>query len=251
MKPSRRSTKPLAAAFAVVVVILAGSSVALAQLGRAIGSAMKAGKALTLSDEEVVASADEACTEMDNRNTIPPDADPYAQRLARITQGLESEDGLSLNFKVYAVKDLNAFAMPNGCVRVFTGLLDLLSDEEIEGVVGHEIGHVKLGHSRAKMRTALLARAGREGVAFNSGAAGAISRSELGDLAEVVVNAQFSQKEERAADDYGFEFLVRHDADPTAMASAFEKLPGGGGGLISTHPDPKERAKRIRERAQQ
>ncbi|BBQ84581.1 hypothetical protein WP3W18E02_31100 [Klebsiella sp. WP3-W18-ESBL-02] len=41
--------------------------------------------------------------------------------------------------------DVNAWAMANGCVRVYSGLMDLMNDNEVEGV---------LGHSRKAMQTA-------------------------------------------------------------------------------------------------
>lgn len=47
--------------------------------------------------------------------------------------------------------DVNAWAMANGCVRVYSGLMDMMNDNEIEGVLGHELGHVALGHSLAEM----------------------------------------------------------------------------------------------------
>jgi putative metalloprotease len=62
------------------------------------------------------------------------------------------------------------------------------------------VAHAKLGHTKAKMRTMLLTRAARQGVAATGGKAGAIGASELGGFAEGIINAQFSQNEESEAD---------------------------------------------------
>lgn len=204
------------------------------------------GKALFLSEGQIIDAADRACALTDQITQVAPDDSPHATRLARLTDSLRAEDGLELVFKAYLVDEINAWAMANGCVRLYSGLLDVVSDEELLSVIGHEIGHVKLGHTKAKMRTALLARGVRES-AMGSGA-GVIAAGELGGLAEAVVNAQFSQKEERAADDYGYLFLLRHSHDPAAMVSMFRKLPGKGGGLLRSHPDPDSRARRIESR---
>lgn len=51
-------------------------------------------------------------------------------------------DGLKLNFGVYEVVDVNAFACGDGSVRICAGLMDVMTDEEVMAVVGHEIGHV-------------------------------------------------------------------------------------------------------------
>ncbi|HEX6972850.1 MAG TPA: M48 family metalloprotease [Vicinamibacterales bacterium] len=207
---------------------------------------MTIGKGLVLTDGEVIDGANRACAFKDQTTTLAPAGSAHAERLARLTANLRNEDGLQLEFKAYMLDELNAWAMPNGCVRVYSGLLDAFSDDEVLGVLGHEIGHVKLGHTKAKMRTALLARGARESAAGT--AAGTIAFSELGDLAEKVVNAQFSQKEEKAADDYGFDFLVKHSHDPSAMVRMFRKLPGKKGGLLASHPDPESRAQRIEAR---
>jgi len=213
-----------------------------------LGGALQAGagavKGATLSDDDIRASADEACKWMDQHNKVAPAGSKYAARLAKLTRGLENEDGIKLDFKAYLVSDVNAFAMANGCVRVMAGLMDIAGDDEIRAVIGHEIGHAKLGHTKAKMRTALMAGAAREGVAASGGKAGAIAASELGGLAEAFVNAQFSQKEESAADEYGYAFMLRHQYDPQAMVTMLKKLPAGGG-LLSSHPSSPDRAKKI------
>jgi len=219
--------------------------VAAIDLGGALGAGSKLGKAATLSDKDISDSAAQACAFEDQRNKIAPAGSKYAVRLAKIAEGLQNEDGLSLDFKVYETPAVNAWAMPNGCVRVYTGLLDKATDDEVRGVIGHEIGHVKLGHSKAKLKTALLASAAREGAAASgNGKVSALAGSQLGGLVEAVVNSQFSQKEESEADEYGYHFMVRHKYDATAMVTLFRKLPGSGG-LTSTHPGSEARAQNI------
>jgi len=228
---------------ALFLVLVAGEAAAI-DLGKALGGGLTAAKGMSISDDDVRAAADRACAWMDAHNAVAPAGNAYAKRLAKLTDGVASEDGIRLDYKVYLVRDVNAFAMANGCVRVFAGLMDKASDDEIRGVLGHEIGHAKLGHTKAKMKTAYLTRAARQGAAATGGAAGQIAESDLGGFAEEVVNAQFSQKEESEADVYGFHFMVRHRFDPTAMVSLFKKLPSGGG-LMSSHPASPDRAAKI------
>jgi len=228
---------------AALMVFAAGQSAAI-DLGKVIGGGVTAAKGLSISDEDVKAAADRACDWMDAHNAVAPAGNAYAKRLAKLTQGVVSEDGITLNYKVYLVRDVNAFAMANGCVRAFAGLMDKATDDEIRGVLGHEIGHAKLGHTKAKMKTAYLTRAARQGAASTGGKAGALAESDLGGFAEDIVNAQFSQKEETEADVYGYYFMMRHRFDPNALVSLFKKLPGSGG-LLSSHPASPDRAAKI------
>jgi putative metalloprotease len=84
---------------------------------------------------------------------------------------------------------------------------------------------------------------------------GAIADSELGKFFGDVIGAQHSQKHERQADDYAFEFMQDNGYDAQACVTALEKLEamsgGSGGGLAAwtaTHPSPKARAKRMRKK---
>nr|WP_315192109.1 M48 family metallopeptidase [uncultured Albidiferax sp.] len=213
-------------------------------LGGLIEAGKGAVKAATLSDADVKASADEACAYFDKKNKVAAAGSPYAKRLAKLTAGLENEDGIALNFKAYLVPEINAFAMANGCVRVYSGLMDKATDDEIRGVIGHEIGHAKLGHTLAKMRVELMTATARQGAAASGGTVAGLASSEVGGYAEAFVNAQFSQKEESDADVYGFQFMKRHNYDPNAMVTLFKKLPGTGG-LMSSHPASADRASKI------
>src|SRR5258706_15960517 len=83
--------------------------------GRLVGNikaAKDAIKAATMSNEDMAKLSLESVQYMDENNPIAADGDPYAERLKTISQGLDNEDGLKLNFKVYKVTDINAFATP-------------------------------------------------------------------------------------------------------------------------------------------
>ena len=172
---------------------------------------MMAVKAATLSDAEVRQVADQACAESDQQNRIAPANSKYGQRLDKIAKALGDQiDGVPVNYKVYLTEEVNAWAMANGCIRVYSGLMELMSDNEIEGVLGHEMGHVALGHTRKAAQTAYAAAAVRGAAgASKSGALAALSGSQLGELTESLVNAQFSQSQESDADDFSYELLKK------------------------------------------
>lgn len=214
-----------------------------------VGAASDLAKAATVSDKELKDGARQMVAREDKRQKVAPAGSKYAKRLAALTAKHVKEDGLKLNFKVYMSPQVNAFATPDGSIRVYSGLMDLMTDDELRGVIGHEIGHAKLGHSVAAMKTAYLASAGRKAAASSGGELGAIADSELGAMMEEVLNAQFSQSQETASDDYGLKFMKKHKYDVRAMESALRKLGSEGGGITASHPAPADRADRMREKA--
>ncbi|MCD2519251.1 M48 family metalloprotease [Massilia sp. G4R7] len=215
---------------------------------RSIGSDLA--KAASLSDADIIEGSRNMMAQMDEQNGVAPTGSDYAQRLAGLTRGLENEDGLKLNFAVYMSDDVNAFATPDGSIRVHAGLMDMMTDDELRGVIGHEIGHAKLGHSKSQMKNALLMSAGTKAAGVAGGTVGKAVAANAKTI-EAFASAQFSQKDETASDDYGFEFMRKHKYDPAALASAFRKLArmsGGGNALMSSHPDPASRARRVEDK---
>lgn len=230
-------------------------------IGKAVGGATKVLKAATLTDADMAKYVKEYVAWMDEHNHVCDAKSPYTKRLNRLTQGLNEVEGIPLNFKVYYVTDVNAFACPDGSVRVFSSLMDVMTDEELLGVIGHEIGHVAHKDSKKGFRTALLTSALKDGIASTNGTAAALSESQLGSLGESLLNATYSQKQESKADGYGYEFLKKNGKNPWAMALAFErlkKLEEDAGvqkdskwqRMFSSHPDLDKRIKTMSKRAE-
>lgn len=224
-------------------------------LGKALNAAQGAASALRLSDDEIRAHGRRMAEQMDAKAPVAPAQSPYARRLDALTARCRDDNGLALNYKVYLTRDVNAFALPDGSIRFFSGLMDLMTDDEIRYVIGHEIGHVQAGHSRKRLQLALGTGAAQQAVAATGGSAGALAESELGELFVKVVRAQHSQGNENEADDFAMRFLSQRGFDRRAAVSALDKLDALGGGSsghaqwLSTHPAPRDRAERMRRQA--
>ena len=239
----------------VLAVLMAGSLVACKNMNgdKLVSSGMSAFKAATLSDADVKAVANQSCKQADSENQLAGKSSKYAKRLNKIAKALGDQvDGTPVNYKVYLTSDINAWAMANGCVRVYSGLMDMMTDNEVEGVLGHEMGHVALGHSKEKLQTAYATMAAKDAVSATSGVASQLSQSQLGDLAEAAVNATFSRSEESEADDFSYDLLKKRKINTQGLASSFDKLATLDGGtsksMFDSHPPSTERAQHIRER---
>ncbi len=213
----------------------------------AADAGLDAVKAVTLSDEEVTQLAVRASRQSDAKHRIAPDQSPYARRLYSLVPRQYRFDNLTYNIKVYLSPTVNAFAMADGTIRIYTGLMDMLDDEELMFVVGHEMGHVAQKHIKKKIMVAYAGRAVRKGIASQENAAGDIARSVLGGILESLLNAQFSQQEEREADDFGLLFIHDQSINPSKAVSALKKLAtlGNSHSFLSSHPAPAARAKRL------
>ena len=219
-------------------------------LGKALGAAKSATTAASLSDDEVRAQSRRMVEQMDAQAQVAPAASAHAKRLAALTASCREDKGLALNYKVYMTPEINAFACADGSIRFYSGLMDMMTDDEIRYVIGHEIGHVQAGHSKKRMQLALSSGALQQAAAAAGGKAAVLADSELGELFVKVVRAQHSQGNENEADDYAMQFLSRRKHDRKAAVTALEKLDklsgGGSSNWLSTHPAPRDRAERMR-----
>jgi putative metalloprotease len=222
------------------------------KIGDIINSAKKVAAAASFSDEEMVNYFSQMAREMDAKNPVAGPDNAYGKRLAALTKGLNNYDGLNLNIKAYLVKDVNAFAMGDGTVRVFAGMMDEFTDDEVRCVIGHEIGHVKLEHGKKRMRGALQRDAALSIAGTASRTARNLTNSQLGKMFGDVMLAQHSQKAERKADDYAVTFMKANNYNPQGCVTAMEKLAKLSAGgpsveLLRTHPKPSKRAKRMKK----
>lgn len=143
---------------------------------------------------------------------------------------------------------VNAFALPGGYVVFFRGLIDAAeTPEEVAAVFAHELGHVV---SRDPTRHALRSAGsiGVLGLLFGDFAGGAAVLL----LAEQLINAQYAQEAEAAADDFATDLLLRADVSPAALGDFFDRLRtkyGESEGFVShfmSHPELGDRIEAAR-----
>lgn len=249
------------AVFLLAFCLSAMPTVAQINWGKALSGLWKAGQAMTISEEDMAEIVSKEVAYMDKSNKVCSASNAYSKRLNNLVKGIGSVEGLTLNYKVYKTSEVNAFACPDGSVRVFSGLMDVLSDNELLGVIGHEIGHVALKHSYKAWKEALLRSAASDALGAVSDTWAGLSDSFLGDLSSMVLSASHSKYQETKADDYGYDFLKQHGYNPWAMVSLFEKLKSLSKEknsrynkflkAFASHPDYDERISHLKERAEE
>ncbi|MEF8942770.1 MAG: M48 family metallopeptidase [Desulfohalobiaceae bacterium] len=206
-------------------------------------------KAVTLSEEQVRELARRAAERADEEHELAPPESSYSGRLERLVREHGEEEGHSYEYRVYLSSKVNAFAMADGSIRIYSGLMDKMSDQELLFVLGHEMGHVVENHIMKKMRVALAGSALRKGIASQENVIGELAESQLGGLVNKLIQARFSREEEEEADRYAVRFMQQEGYNPHKSVSALKKLGAmsAGSSLLSSHPAPKARAEKVKE----
>jgi heat shock protein HtpX len=209
-------------------------------------------------------------------------------RAYEVVERLAAKDGIPMP-KIYMIpsESPNAFATgrnpQHASVAVTHGILGLLTDEELEGVLAHELGHVKNRDILTSSIAATLAGAitmiarmgywaslfggyGGRGGRDRNGGLGGLLMLIVAPIAASLIQLAISRSREYEADATG----AHTTGNPYALASALQKLEdysrrvplqatastahlfiiapligGGVGSLFSTHPPTKERIRRL------
>lgn len=253
--------KVLFAGFAMLFAGAAQSQIDLKNINlneRALGAVQKGMSGFMFSDADAAALSKPAVDKMDAENKVAGPKDPYTVRLNKVFGKHKSEAGLNLNYKVYLIKEVNAFATADGSVRVFSGLMDIMDDNQLLAVIGHEIGHVANHDSRDAMKAAYQKEALIDAAASQSDKVAAVTDSQIGKIANAILDSKHSRKQESEADIYAYDFLKRNNYDVNAEEAAFNILAAMSEGkeasfidkMMSSHPDSKERAANAKARAE-
>jgi predicted Zn-dependent protease len=181
------------------------------------------------------------------------------QRLVQQTE--VGETPYQFDFHLLADEQtVNAFALPGGQVFITAGLLKRLqSEDQLAGVLGHEIGHVVARHSAQQLAKAKLTQ-GLTGAAAiatydpnnPSSRSGAVAAAMIGKL----MNMRYGREDELESDRLAVRLTGEAGYDPRAMIEVMhilEQAGGGGNGpeFLQTHPNPGNRVAEIERAIQQ
>ncbi len=143
---------------------------------------------------------------------------------------------------------LNAFCVPGGYIYVYTGLIKYLdTEDQLAGVLGHEIAHADKRHSTRQMTTQYGQKLVLDVVlGRNQGA--------LTQIAQGLLGLRYSRSHENEADQYSVEYLCGTPYRSDGAAGFFQKMlsnkqGGGAPEFLSTHPNPQNRVQQITNKA--
>lgn len=147
-------------------------------------------------------------------------------------------------------KTINAFALPGGqCFITYALLAKLENEDQLAGVMGHEIGHVLGRHSAERIANQEF---------WSTVAQGASVGMDAGQMAAAVgqmVNMKYGREDELESDFLGVKFMIDAGYNPEEMIGVMKILKEAAGPnrvpeFQSTHPDPENRIQKIKEAIQ-
>jgi len=176
----------------------------------------------------------------------------YLTEVGKKVVAVSDRSALPFHFTVLDNDQINAFATPGGYLFFYTGILRMMeSEDELAAVMAHEISHVVGRHSVKTIQTYY------GGAIAANILLGDQADKEIGKITEIVFGLAlrgYGRSNEHEADQYGLHYMTKAGYNPQAMVTMFEKLASASGdresnffeGLLSTHPDTKDRISRMK-----
>lgn len=154
-------------------------------------------------------------------------------------------------------RTVNAFALPGGQIFITAALYNRLeSEDQLAGILGHEIGHVIARHSAERMAEQQLME-GLTGAAvmatYDPYNPASQRSAEVARYIGNLVSMKFGRDQELESDDLGVRLMMEAGYDPQALIGVMKILKEASGGgqrkpeFASTHPDPENRIEKIQD----
>lgn len=211
-----------------------------------------------LSEEEEVAAGRAAAEEIEKGLELLSDdlVTSYISDLGQSVAARSARNTLTYRFTVVNTSEINAFALPGGFIYINRGLIEAADNEdELVGVLGHEIAHVVARHGAEQVQRAAYANLGLSvlGSILGNGAGAQVGKVAA-EMATAGTFMRFTRDAEREADRLGAENVVSVGRDPLGMITFFEKLGALRDGqanaverFFASHPNPDERISNIED----
>lgn len=204
-------------------------------------------------DQEVAIGLQSAPQMIQQYGGLHPDqnaqelVDRVGEKLVRNT--IVNQSSYSYDFHLLADPDIvNAFALPGGQVFITAALYSRLENQDqLAGVLGHEIGHVIHRHGAERIAKMELTQ-GLTGAAVI--ASGDYTTAQAAQMIGNLINMKYGREQELESDDWGVRLMIEAGYDPYALMSVMDILEEASGGrsvpeFQSTHPSPENRREQI------
>ncbi|HXI88018.1 MAG TPA: M48 family metallopeptidase [Parvularculaceae bacterium] len=240
----------------IITIGVASLCAALAAASCAYNETIGRNQLIFVSSGEMASLASSSWTEL--KQQTPTTTDPkYTARVKRVAERVVAaagENPAQWDIEIFKSDQVNAFALPGGKIGVYTGILDIIdNDDQLATVLGHEVAHVELHHSAERYSQSALAQAGL--TAAQALAGGSQYKNQIMGVLGVGVQGgyllPFSRKHELEADRIGLGYMHKAGYNVDAALKFWEKMAAQSKGappeFLSTHPSDATRIAQIKE----
>jgi predicted Zn-dependent protease len=210
-----------------------------------------------VSEEQELAMGREAHEEILSEFDVYDEKPELNAMIDRIGKGIAARSArpnLPWTFTLLDTPMVNAMALPGGYIYVTRGILERMnSEDELAGVIGHEVAHVAARHSAKSISNATLVEIGLVAAAVIAGEENTERYGAIAIIGAGLLFTRYSRQQETQADLLGTQYMATAGYNPHGsenMLLGLQRLEGGRVSGIERyfmdHPDPKKRVEDVR-----
>ena len=186
-----------------------------------------------------------------------PELNRLVERVGKELASKSERPNLPWTFTILDTPMVNAMALPGGYIYITRGMLERInSEDELAGVLGHEIAHVTARHAAQQISRQQLAQVG---LVLGAVVAGPQAMQQYGQLAQLglgLLFQKYSRGQETQADLLGTGYMAESRFNPVGAErmlmtlQRLDKNPASGlDRYFMSHPDPAKRVRDVRQKA--
>ena len=214
-----------------------------------IGSRRVAHRSI-ISEEKEIAVGKQYSMQIDQTAKLLKDP-VINEYVNRVIQNVARNSDVKVPVSVKIIDDptINAFALPGGFLYINTGtLLAATEEDQIAGVMAHEIAHVACRHWASNMTKQTILQFAMLPLMFTPMSIGAYYGLSMAMNGLPLAFLKFSRDDEAEADFYGLQYMYKAGYDPNSYVAFFGKVleeerssPGSVSSIFADHPPTADR----------
>ena len=215
----------------------------------AVKSAAELSRAALVSDEEMYKEDAEDIAKWDENQTVAKDIDQYYLDLQKVMKKipLPADLEVKLDVKVYMNPFLYIFSKSNGAIRVNSGVIELLDDNQLLFLMAHEVAHIANKDHKSSYRKAHSMYALEDAIDMSGETVGSSANGVLSSVTSSMRKSEFQKDDEFEADEFAIKVLRKYGIKKKVAVDTLEKLQYLNAPILMMHPTGHERIKNIED----
>lgn len=201
------------------------------KLGKGLGKVAKdAGKAVTDAAgdmaEDMAANkvSDKVISFLDANNTVADANSEYAKRLDGIISNFATGESKTLNYGVYLSNEANVISLNNGSIRLYSGMMDILSDDDLKALIATQIGYIETGATRSNLMKAASGDNAADATASQLEKMLSMTGDNLGTIVNELLQVPYTTAQNTAAEDFAKKYLKSKKISTSILSDLDSKL---------------------------
>ncbi|MBK5721452.1 M48 family metalloprotease [Dysgonomonas sp. Marseille-P4677] len=183
---------------------------------------MATGAALELSVNKV---SDQLIKFLDNSNKITGSNDAYTLRLKDVLgDNFKMLENKNLDIKIYNTTEANIITLNNGSIRIYSGMMDILTDFEIQALIALQVGHIKTGNIRNNLLKVVSGNNLDEMTEAQLGKILSFSGDKIKTISNELLLLPYTRDQNKSADNYAKKYLKKNEGNNDAYSQLLSKI---------------------------